>query len=306
MGPVVNVVVTGSSGFVGRHVVDRLASDGHRLIAVDRVAPSRAVPPGVIPHVSDLSDPSSLLPASALDGQPFTLVHLAWDLRERETSFAGQAEQVSLFARLLDAWGGRGLRQVVAPGSASEFGARNGRIGDDDPAVPPLSPYGWAKRAAFDLATSWAQRTGAGVLWLRPFIIYGPGQSGGMVVPYAVEQARRGEVAEFTDCNQIRDFVYIDDVAEAFALAVTQRPPGVHAMNLGTGDAVRLRDLLSAIAECFGAEANFRFGARPRRTQEPDEQVADVARATSLLGWRPRVDWREGVRRICHKGGSAA
>lgn len=298
------IVVTGAQGFLGRHVVRALAGQNRRVLAVDRrpVVLSQALP-GVQYHVSDLVDPGTLIPPDCEPVGPFVLVHLAWDLRQRETSYRVQSEQVSALAGLLDAWRGRGLAYVVAPGSAQEFGARGGVLAEDALPEEPLSPYGWAKRAAYEMASSWSRQTGIGLLWLRPFIIYGPGQAGSMLVPYAMRQAQEGLTAEFSDGLQVRDFVYVDDVVEAIRLGIERQPAGPVALNLGSRDPVRLRDLLQEIANTFEAGDRFKFGARPRRLSDPDEQVADCSMAERLLGWTPRIGWREGIRRVCEEAG---
>lgn len=286
-------VITGSEGFLGRRVVDRLASAGHSVIAVDRIEHTGPSIDGVVYHISDLSDPTSLIPCPLA---PFTLVHLAWDMR-RQLGYATQAEQVGPFAGVLEHWSERGLRRVVAMGSAEEYGGRNGVIRESDPPVLPLSPYGWAKRAAHDFAASWQVRTGIPVVWLRPFIIYGPGQRGDMMIPYAVQCAREGRTAEFTDGKQKRDFIFIDDVVDGLARAVEADVDGFHACNLGRGESVTVRDILTAIADHFDVGQRFNFGARSRRPGEPDIQTADTTRARELLGWRAAVDWREGLTR---------
>lgn len=293
------IVVTGGQGFLGRHVVARLAREGLRVLAVDRRAATTPPLPGVQNHLSDLVDPGTLIPPDCEPVGQFMLIHLAWDLRLRESSYGVQSQQVTTLAGLLDTWTGRGLHYLMAPGSAQEFGARGGEISDDETPIEPLSPYGWAKRATFEMAESWSRNTGRGLLWLRPFIVYGPGQAGSMLVPYAVRQALARERAEFSEGTQVRDFVYVDDVVEAFARGVRQQPAGAHAVNLGSRDPVRIRDLLSEIGRNFGAESLFHFGAKPRRSGEPDVQVARIERAAELLGWKPEVGWREGVRRLC-------
>lgn len=298
------IVVTGAQGFLGRRLVARLASEGMSVLAVDQRAAVGATVPGVQCHVSDLSDPDTLVPPGCDTSSGFVLVHLAWDMRRPDSAYCAQAEQVTRLAGLLDTWTTNGLHYVLVPGSAQEYGARSGRIGEEDLPVPPLSPYGWAKRSAYEMAHSWADRAGIGVLWLRPFIVYGPRQGGGMVVPYAVRQAAAKERAEFTDAEQKRDFVYVDDVIEAMIAGLRRRPNGFNAVNLGCAEPVRVRDVLAEIARLLGAEERFVYGVRQRRQGEPDEQVADIRRAAGLLGWRPTVDWREGIRRLCESAGS--
>jgi len=204
---------------------------------------------------------------------------------------------------LLDCWKDKGLRKVIAMGSAAEYGVRSGLIHEYDPPMEPLSPYGWAKRSAWMLASSWSRRTSIPLIWLRPFIIYGPGQRGDMMLPYAMAKAKAGEQAEFTDGLQERDFVHVTDVARAIRLAVEASCPGPHAINLGTGCPVKVRDVILAIARQYNAEHLFHLGARPRRPGEPERQVADVSLARELLQWIPKVDWEDGVKTMSEVGG---
>jgi len=291
------VVVTGAEGFLGRQVVARLAAKNHEVVAVDRIPRAGPPLPGVTYHQADLSDAMTLLPASLTNEQPFTLVHLAWDMR-RHQGYAIQAEQVRQFAGMLDAWTGKGLARLVAMGSAEEYGGCEGIIREDSAPVLPLSPYGWAKRSAHDLAVSWCLKTDVPVMWLRPFIIYGPGQSGDMMIPYAIDCAVHKRDAKFTDGRQLRDFVFIDDVVEAITLSVTASSSGFHICNIAGGKPVVVADVLTRIARHYKAESSFHLGAKPRRPGEPNMQVAEVSNAMELLGWSARTDMHSGLDRI--------
>ncbi len=290
------IVVTGSEGFLGRRVVDRLAAAGDLVVAVDRLFHSGPVRDRVVHHQSDLEDPALLLPPGTHPNTPFVLIHLAWDMR-RYQGYGIQAGQVRQFANLLDFWGQHGLQRAVVMGSAEEYGGSAGILSETSPPRFPLSPYGWAKRAARDLAVSWCERTGRPVTWLRPFIMYGPGQKGDMVIPFAIESAQLRRTAEMTDGLQQRDFVYIDDVADAVALAALREVGGWSEFNLGRGEGVRVADMVRAIAAHFRADDCFHLGARPRRPNEPDVQVADCTKARTLLGWKADVSWQNGLER---------
>ena len=303
------MVVTGAQGFLGRKVLARLAQQGHQLVAVDRNPVVNRPLDGVTYHVSDLSDPETLLPGAFEGLGPFVLVHLAWDMRRPDAAYHIQASQVSLLAGLLDAWGSEGLHYLIAPGSAQEYGAQNGVLQESMSPREPLTPYGWAKHSACSMAASWAERTGVGLLWLRPFIVYGPEQTGAMLVPYAIRQALSKQPADFTDGEQLRDFVFVDDVVSAIVSGVERQLAGLNIVNLGGEEPVRVRDVLSEVARLYDAEGLWRFGARPRRQGEPEIQVADISRAKNLLDWRPTVPWREGLHRVWAQtqagGGSA-
>lgn len=174
-------------------------------------------------------------------------------------------------------------------------------LAEHDAAQLPLSPYGWAKASAREMALSWSQNTGIPLTWMRPFIIYGPAQRGNLVIPYAVKQAAARECADFSDGLQERDFVYIDDVVDAVVRAATSAREGDAVLNIGSGEGVKVRDVLEAVACEMDGERLFSFGTRSRRPGEPDLQVADNRLACESLGWKPKTGWREGIRLTCRE-----
>jgi nucleoside-diphosphate-sugar epimerase len=289
-------VITGSRGFIGRAVCRRFTERGIDVIGIVRPGPFSGHEDGVRYHQADLSDPASLLPDDCVN-DAFTLIHLAWNVRKRN-AFAFQAQDVAIFAGLLDYWAPRNLRAVVAAGSAEEYAKRGGYLREGDPPIGEFSPYGWGKRAAHDLARTWWKETGISVSWIRPFTVYGPGQRGDMLIPYAVRRALSGQSADFTDGSQRRDFVHVDDVAEAFHTAAMLQPQGFHDVNIGTGEPVAVRDVLGRLARHFGAEDRFHFGAIRRRPGEPDVQAAATGVAARLLDWRVRVPLEEGLQTL--------
>lgn len=289
-----SAVVTGASGFLGRAVVPRLVASFDRVIAVDLVSPHTDHGIGVIPVVSDLSDMTPLLKALGPNPGAVVLVHLAWDMN-RAGGYASQAANIPVLAGLLEGLRETGLSRVVALGSAEEYGPLSGAISETARIDGPLSPYGWAKHAGWLMASSWSARQGVPLLWLRPFIIFGLGQSGPMLLPTALRAAREKIATDFSDGLQERDFVHVDDVARAIDLAATAETAGAHAVNLGHGHPVAVRHVLERIRDHFDAAEHLRLGRRPTRPGEPARQVADIARARTLLGWTPRIGLEEGL-----------
>ena len=292
-----NYVVTGSEGFLGRALVPRLAAAGYPVLAVDRIQHRAESIPGVNYHQAELAEPQTLLPATLDTSAPFTLIHLAWDMR-RFDGFAIQAEQVRQFASLVDYWGARGLRRLLVMGSAEEYGGRAGHLSEADAPVLPLSAYGWAKRCTRDLAQSWSIKTGLPVTWLRPFIIYGPGQRGDLLIPSALAAARQKQRTAFTDGKQGRDFIWVDDVVDAIVRSVQKGLAGFQEFNLGRGEPVPVADVLLAIAKHYHVETLFELGARLRRPGEPDVQCANTTRAREQLGWVAAVPYEDGLGRL--------
>lgn len=273
-------IITGSRGFIGRRLVARLRRDGWDILGIgDR-------------H----TEPTDVLPDD-WDDRPFTLIDLAWNT-DRPLEYLPHAAHVTRLAAMLDALSKRGLRAFVGVGTAEEYGQRGGRLREEDSACGRLTAYGWGKLAAGAMVRSWSEATKTPAYWVRPFLVYGPGQKGDMVIPYALSRASRGQSASFSDGLQERDFVYVDDVADALATAAAVPANGFEIVNAGSGVATPLRDVLSEIAEHLGAGERFRFGEVPRRAGEAETQAADTQKARDLLGWRAKIEWREGIRRV--------
>ena len=286
-----SVVVTGAAGFIGRRVAARLAAAGATVVGVDRAPKPAGMPAGVEYRCGDLGKETPKL------GGDFILVHLAWNMDRSDPK--AQAASVADFTRLL---GTKGLQGVVGLGSAEEYGDREGCLSEEMAPGLKLSAYGQAKSAACRALETWSREPGRGAIWLRPFLVYGPGQGGSMAIPYALRCAKERCAAEFSEGLQFRDFVHVDDVAEGVAQAALRLPDAggaFAACNLGRGEPVRLRDVLERIALKTGAQDRFVFGARPMRANEPKEQYADVAAAERGLGWRARISWEQGIDAMC-------
>lgn len=285
MGVTQAIAVTGAGGFIGRKAMSRLAAAFGEVVGIDLVPrpagwEGRWLQGGV----------ERLLEVET----PFVAVHLAWNMRRSDT--AAQAAALEDFRKMLAVPGRVGL---VGLGSAEEYGSEEGCLAEDRAPGAALSPYGRAKHEALRAA----EAAGGRFIWLRPFIVYGEGQGGGMAIPYALRCAREGRIAEFSEGSQFRDFVHADDVAAGIVAAVRAvcalREGTGGICNLGCGKPVKLRDVLERIAARTGRERLFRFGVRPMRAGEPRVQYADAAAAKETLGWEAEIPWQEGIDRLC-------
>jgi nucleoside-diphosphate-sugar epimerase len=273
-------IITGSRGFIGRRLVTRLRRDGWQVQRID----------------DSHTDVGQIFPDDWA-GHPFTLIDLAWNT-DRPAEYLPHAAHVNRLAIMLDQLPSRGLKAFIGVGTAEEYGQRDGLLSEDDAHCGRLSSYGWGKLAAGAMVRSWSETAGIPAYWLRPFLVYGPGQKGNMVIPYALRQALGGEPASFSDGMQERDFVFVDDVADALAAAAVAPARGFEILNAGSGVATPVREVLTEIAEQLGARDRFRFGDIPRRSAEPAMQAANTQKARDLLGWRAKIEWREGIRRV--------
>lgn len=285
------IVLTGANGFIGREVLAQLSGWSGEVVTITRqpLVPGRSRPARLRAVVAGTLE--GVLP----DG-PFTLLHCAWCPPSRQ-SWRPHADQVRALVEMVESAGQRPQR-VVALGSAEEYGARAGSLREEDPPAGTLSPYGWGKVAAREFLKAWAGQSGRPVWWLRPFTVYGEGQQGNMALPYARRCFRTGETARCSDGRQRRDFVHVADVARALLDAATAPDGGWHAVNIGTGTATSVAEVLTRLAELYAAETRLELGAIARRAGEPDEQTADTARARTELGWAAQINLVDGLARL--------
>lgn len=295
------VLVTGGAGFVGSHVCDRLAQDGHELIILDDLSTGRVeqVHPGARFYQMDLESPW-LDELFAIE-QPDAVAHLAAQASVRRSVadpvFDARVNVLGTIA-LLQATTHHGVRRFLY---ASTGGAIYGEASvvptpEDYPAVP-VSPYGASKLAAELMMATFRAMSGLSYAALRYGNVYGPrqdphGEAG--VVAIFSRQLLAGTNAVITgDGKQTRDFVYVADVAEANALALNASAIG--AFNVGTGTETSINEIFHNLRDLTGSIQQERHGAL--RPGEQRRSVLDATKIGRELGWRPKTSLREGLDR---------
>lgn len=287
------VLLTGASGFVGRHALPALSAAGHEIHAVSsrkRVSPDRG---GVRWHDVDLHQPDTAARLIA-DVQPEVLLHLAWYAEHGKFwTSVENVRWVETTLRLLRAFVEGGGRRAVMAGSCAEYDWSDGVCSERGTPTRPTTLYGASKLATSIAAMSYGHEEGVPIAWGRIFFLYGPYESPGRLVPSVTTALLEGRVAEVTSAEQVRDFMHVSDVGAAFAALVDSPVEG--EVNIGTGSGVQLRSLIEELARTVGRPDLVRFGALPDRPGDPPQLVADARRLTDEVGFRPRVGLAEGL-----------
>lgn len=299
------VLVTGGSGFIGRHVVWALLARGDEVTVADREAAtdadSDAASPvrGVEVVAGDLREPA-VLDAAVRPGLE-AVVHLA-----ALTSVLGSTQRpaetydtnVAVTAGLLEAMRERGVGRLAFASTNAVAGedpsAPGPRVLDETSALRPLTPYGATKAAAEMLLSGWSQTYGMTAAALRLTNVYGPGmERKDSFVPRLLRAARSGEpVRVYGDGEQVRDYVYVEDVARAFVVALDREHSG--PLTVGAGRSVSVNTLVELARAATGAPIPVEQVAA-QRGEMPRVQV-DVSRARAL-GWEAAVDLPGGLSR---------
>jgi len=304
-------MVTGGAGFIGSTLVDRLLVEGHEVDVVDDFSTG---------SLSNLSE------ARTSAGRALTIHHLdisapaVIELMERRRPelvfhLAAQADvRVSVARPAFDAMvnivGSLNVLEGARRAEAERvvFAASGGTLyGEPAPGdLPvreshpqqPLSPYGVSKKAVIDYLVAYRELHALEFCALALANVYGPRQDphgeAGVVAIFA-ERILKGEpVTVFGDGRQTRDFVYVDDVVDAFVRAATRG--GGLVCNVGTGRETSVNDLLATMTEQFGGTVT-RVDA-PLRPGELQRSCLDIERAGIQLGWRPWTELADGTRAV--------
>lgn len=302
-----HVLVTGGAGFIGSHVAERLLADGQRVTVVDdfdayyeraikerNLAAIRSHPQA---RVVELDLASADL-APVVEGVE-AVVHLAAKAGVRGSwgaSFGGYLDSnVLATQRLLEAVKARPLSAFVYGSSASVYGDDHVRAVNEEAATAPHSPYGITKLAGEHLALLYRRLHGVPAVSLRYFSVYGPRERPDKAIQKFLLAARDNRpILVHGDGSQTRDFTYVGDVVDA-TLAALRQPPIGEVINIARGHTVPLAEVLRVIERTTGRKLQLSHDER----QAGDVRVtaARIDKARRLLGYTPKVDLPEGIRR---------
>lgn len=280
-------LVTGATGYIGRHLVRRLAAMGCEVHAVSR-EPLAGLPDGLSGHAVDLTDHTAVAELVRTE-RPDVVYHLAGLVsggREPELVLPTLRANLLTTVHLLDvATEFDGMRVVLA-GSIEEVAE-----------LCSVSPYATAKRSATAYARLYHQLWNVPVTVLRIAMVFGPGeQEPRRLLPYVTACAMTGERPRLGSGDRLVDWVYIDDVVDAFvATASSERAPGA-VLDIGSGTPVSINDTIHLLLDVLDRPVRPEFGALPDRPFDAPQR-ADIRPAARVLGWRPQVSLEEGLRR---------
>jgi GDP-L-fucose synthase len=294
------VLVTGGAGFLGSHVVARLRDKGCTNIAVPRRADYDLTHPGEVRRLYD-------------DVRPEVVFHLAAVVggigANRENPGRFFYENAIMGIEVIEQARRHGVRKLVVAGTICAYPKftpvpfREESLWDGYP-EETNAPYGVAKKALLVQCQAYRQQYGLDAIFLLLVNLYGPGDNFDLasshVIPALIrrfEEARRSGAAEvrlWGDGTPTREFLFVDDAAEAF-VAAAERYSKPAPVNLGTQHEISIGDLARKIARLCGYEGRIEWDAaqpngQPRRS-------LDVARARAEFAWEARTGFDEGLRR---------
>jgi UDP-glucose 4-epimerase len=299
--------VTGAAGFIGSTLVDRLLADGHSVVGVDDLSSGRSE------NIAgaERSDQFEFAKADIVDAdlvgllndtKPEVVFHLAAQIsvsRSVDDPQFDSSVNVVGTVRLAEAARRAGVRKVVHTSSGgSIYGTPPSFPTSEEVPVNPASPYAASKVAGEVYLNMFRNLYGLECTHIAPGNVYGPRQDphgeAGVVAIFSRALLAGKPTKIFGDGTDTRDYVYVDDVVDAFVKASGAQGDG-ERFNIATGTETSTRQLHSLIAKAAGTADDPEM--RPPRLGDLRRSCLDIRRAEEVLGWRPRVGIDEGVAR---------
>ena len=296
------ILIIGATGFIGHHLTRYLAQAGTEVWTTG--LPNEQPPSGTMRHLSlDVRDANAVR-AVVAEAAPQVVFHLAAiGVTDPGVDPAlALAVNAGGTVHLLEALRGWDVRRVVLAGTCYEYGASQ-RVSESAnqrlvvEGLDPFNAYAASKVAAWAFGRMYWRVHGLPVVTVRPFQVYGPGQVPHTLIPAAIHAALAGEDLTMTPGEQERDFIYVEDVVEGMLAAA--QAPGIEgqSLDLGTGQAHTVRQVVERVWAMTGAQGHVLAGALSYRPAEVMRLTADAGRTARLTGWRARVGLEEGLRR---------
>ncbi|HVL37788.1 MAG TPA: NAD-dependent epimerase/dehydratase family protein [Fimbriimonadaceae bacterium] len=304
------VLVTGCAGFIGHHLANDLLADGIEVVGVDNLDDYYSVDlkrqnlavlggrPGFHFIYGDLLDPG--IQQQIFTQKPSIVVHLAGRAGVRPSVAHPEVyvrNNVAVTTELLQLAAHRDVEHFVFASSSSVYGnQKKVPFSETDPVDQPISPYAATKRACETISYAFHHLHGLPVSAVRFFTVYGPRQRPEMAFSlFANAMLRGAPVTLYGDGSTSRDYTYFQDIVDGVRL-IMAKPTGHSIVNLGNSSPVTLREAVDLLARIVGVEPQVEHVPIP--PGDVERTFADLDRAASVYGYRPKVSLEEGLSRF--------
>ncbi|VBB05522.1 Hypothetical protein LUCI_0732 [Lucifera butyrica] len=280
------VLLTGATGFIGKQTIPYLLSLGYEVHAVYNHNMITENSSAVIWHRANLLDfevqrrlLAEVAPTHLLHLAWYTQPQLYWNSIENTTWVQASIELVKNFV-------GHGGIRAVFGGSCAEYDWHYSLCSEKSTPLNPNTLYGTCKDSLQKIVTYMAEDMQFSFAWGRIFFVYGPGEYPQRLVPSVINALLCGKQAQCSHGKQIRDFLYVKDVANAFVTLLASQVLG--PINIASGKPVSIQEIVSNIAYKLALPENVQFGAIPLDFTEPIAILGDITRISYELGWEPQ------------------
>ena len=291
------LLVTGASGFIGSHLLPRLVSAGYDLAVYTRTI--SVAPKGIISYAGDITDQRAIEECVS-DFKPDVVVHLSADKnRSRDiddfedsikTNLHGALYLIRPLLKL------KNFNKLIVMGTAEEYGLNSGPF-TEKMKEKPVSCYSLSKTMQACLAETISRIYRLPCVYLRPSVVYGPGQSTEMFLPSLITALANNQIFDMTMGLQTRDYIYIDDLLDAIMMAIQSDIAEFEAINIASGESISISKVANQVESIMGRYGLVKKGKFDQRKLEVMDYTMEITKAKKLLNWSPSTSFANGLQK---------
>lgn len=300
-------IVTGGAGFIGSHLTEQLLSEGHHVTVVDNLTTGSLQNLPEHPHLRLLKKDISTCQPEDFTEQIDGIAHLAATPSVTESwlqPLEAHHNNLSATIAVIQLCQSLNIPRLVFASSAAVYGNPTQLPISEEQQTSPISPYGLQKLVSEQYASLFAKHLGFSFVGLRFFNVFGPrqvpnSQYSGVISIFVAAMQQGLPITIYGDGTQTRDFIYVKDVANGFAKALTTPLESGSCLicNLGTGKSTSLIQLVDILKTCFPQwQSETKFA--PSRPGDIQHSQADISKPSSLLGFTPQWSAQSGLQRF--------
>jgi len=285
------IIVTGASGFIGGACVKQLLDQGDFEIHAVSRKENKNIFKNLFWYQIDLFD-TKQVQIFCREVQADYLLHLAWDVSEKNYNSAHHYDWIDVSVNLVKSFVEQKGRRVLVSGTCDEYDWNCKNCSEKSP-IEPRNVYGIAKNRLRQLLESYTKQHKVSFVWGRIFFTYGPYENTKNIIPYIIRNLKNNLDVEIMKEGDVRDYIYVDDVASVLATLIESDMQGV--VNVSSGIPLKIKDLTLKIANYFNKVhlVNFADTAPNSCTYV----VGENSRLQKELDWKPKVNIDEGLKR---------
>lgn len=295
----ISVVITGASGFIGRHLVSYLVQQGIDVYAITRYEKNCLSQMEKTPrlHIVVGNYTTDDL-FQELPQKPLAFVHLAWKGVRAEDRNVSEVQTANIFycLKAIELADRIHAEKFILPGSTMEYAYCRQKINEN--ALPtPMNFYGAAKLSARYLCQIACQNRNIPFIYTVISGIYGADRKDGNVISYTIDELLHGRIPKYTKLEQRWDYIHIDDVVRAFLCVIQKGAPGSFYV-IGHGDNCPLSDYICQIRDVIAPGAPLDIGVIPYQNGKLPESCVDLTAIRKDTGFTPSISFEDGIRAI--------
>ncbi len=286
------IIVTGASGFIGRACIKQLLDQSNfEIHAISSKKQIKNSTDGVLWYQVDIFD-TERIQHVCKEIQATYLLHLAWDVSEKKYNSKQHYNWIKVGVDLVEAFTKYGGKRIVAAGTCVEYDWSYKNCSEDSP-LKPQNAYGIAKHKLQELLNAHARQNNISFVWGRIFFAYGPNENSNNIIPYIIRSLKEGHIVTIKRGNDIRDYIFIDDVAKALVTLIDNEIEG--AVNISSDTSIKIKDLALNLAGYFNKTHLIKF--EDGNSIPHSCIVGEDSRLQKELNWKPIVSLDKGLKK---------